>query len=150
MGQVIMAAGQMGMSLGAAGQQAGQQNATGMYNQGIARMQAKEIEQKTAFDQVRQTEEGSRQMSSMEVAQASGGGGYNLLALAKQRSELELENLNIGREGAIAASKARAEGSMARWQGKMASKQTWMGAVGSSMGRFSDMMGKQSNLGWEQ
>lgn len=106
--------------------------ATGKYNKNVLEMQAKEIEAKTAFDQTRQAEEGARTMSSMEVGQAAAGGGGNLLALAKQRSELELQNLLIGREGTIGAAQARAEGAMAKWQGKMAKKQSYMKAAGEA------------------
>jgi hypothetical protein len=92
--------------------------ATGKYNQKVLEAQAEEIERKTAFDQTRQAEEGSRIMSTMQVA--------------KQRSELELSNLMIGREGTIGAAQARAEGAMARWQGKQAKKQSYMKAAGEA------------------
>jgi hypothetical protein len=116
-------------------QQADTANAVGMYEQGVARTKAKEIEAKTAFDQKRQAEEGSRTISSLEVAQGSSGSG-NLLAIAKQESELQLQNLMIGREGAVAAKAARAEGAMARWQGKQAQKQGYMKAVGTLLSGF--------------
>lgn len=116
-------------------QQGNTANAVGMYNQGIARSQAKEVEAKTKFDQKRQAEEGSRTMSSLEVAQGSSGSG-NLLAIAKQESELQLQNLMIGREGADAAKAARAEGNMARWQGKQAQRQSNMRAVGTLLSGF--------------
>lgn len=102
-------------------------NAVGMYNQGVARAQAREIEAKTGFDVRRMAEESNRGMSSMEVAGgASGAVGGNLMAMAKQASEDELSMLMRSREGAIGVGQARAEGKMARWQGKQAQRQGYI------------------------
>jgi hypothetical protein len=110
--------------------------AIGKYNQQVDEMQAKEIEAKTSFDQTRQAEAGARVMSSMEAGQAAADGGMNLLALAKQRSELELQNLMIGREGTIGAATARAEGAMAKWQGRQAKRQSYLRTGGTLLQGF--------------
>jgi hypothetical protein len=135
MGWVMQAVG-TGMQAGGQGRAGETQNAVGMYNQGVANKQAKEIEQKTAFDQSRNLEESQRGMSAMEVQQNAAGGGTNLLAIAKQASENELQNLMIGREGKISATEARQEGRMARFQGRHAMHQGWLGAGGTSMEGF--------------
>jgi hypothetical protein len=135
MGWIAQAVG-TGMQVGGQGRAGETQNAVGMYNQGVANKQAKEIEQKTTFDQSRDLEESKRGMSAMEVQQNAGGGGINLLAIAKQASENELQNLMIGREGKIAATAVRQEGKMARWQGRTAMHQGWLGGGGTAMSGF--------------
>jgi hypothetical protein len=141
MGQIISGITNM-FGQGKAGETA---NAIGMYNKGVANRQAKEIDTKTEYDQVRQAEEGQRIMSSMEVEQGAAGGGANIEVLAKQASEIELENLNIIREGKIAATNVRMEGKMAQWQGRKAMHQGWLGGGGSGMSGFG-----QEYSNWKQ
>src|SRR3972149_6978291 len=134
-GGLLKAAG-IGLEVAGALQEGATAESIGKYNQQVSSMQAKEIEAKTAFDQMRQAEEGSRVISSMEAGQAAAGGGMNLLARAKQAAELELQNLMIGREGAIGAAQARAEGAMAKWQGRQAKRQSYLKAGGTLLSGF--------------
>jgi hypothetical protein len=139
MAPIAMAVG-AGLQVAAGIQEGDTANAVGMYNEKVANQQTQEIRAKTLFDQTRQAEEGSRVMSSMVAGGAAAGGGMNLLALAKQRSELELQNLMIGREGTIAAAQAKAGGAMARWQGRVAQKQAYMKAGGTALQGFGSAM----------
>jgi len=136
-----------GLAIGGAGvgaygaiQEGDAANAAGMNAEKIGRMQAKEIEAKTGFDQLRQAEEGARTLSTIEAAQGASGAvttqGSPLLVKAKQASELELENMMIGREGGIAADRARYEGKLARWQGKAAQGQGYLKAGGTLLQGF--------------
>src|SRR3989304_3743666 len=72
-GGLLKAAG-IGLEVAGALQEGATAESIGKYNQQVSSMQAKEIEAKTAFDQMRQAEEGSRVISSMEAAQARAEG----------------------------------------------------------------------------
>ena len=104
------------------------------YNAALLEQQAGQIEKATGFQQVQQTQEAARKMSSLEAqAGVSGAGGSPLLVMAEQASQSELENLMIGREGRIKAEQARSEASMAKMRGTLARQRGRAALVGGGM-----------------
>jgi hypothetical protein len=120
------------------------------YNADVMEQQAKATEQKTAFEQQRESEAARRRQSSLEASLAATGAisteGSPLLIKAKQASEDELTNLMIGYEGATEASRARnaatgyrMEATAAKSRGKSRALGAYMGAGGTLLTGFGKM-----------
>lgn len=133
MGQILMAGG-IGLSALAQIRQGQAAEAAGKYEQQLEENRAREVEQKARFESRRQAEEGERVISSMEAGYGASGAGINLLALARQRAELNLENLMIGREGRIGAAEHRQRGKIAKWYGKETKRQAYLQAAATALG----------------
>lgn len=110
------------------------------YNQAIANMQAAEVERATSFIIQRQAEEASRLLSSQQAAY--GAAGYtNLLALAKQASELELQRLMTAREGKMQATALKAEGKMMKYKGAVERQQAYISTGATLLEGFGNLFG---------
>ena len=99
---------------------------TSNYNAAIQEREAKAIEQKTKFDQIRHAERAARIKSSLRAKLAGSGArmdvGAPLMLQEEQAAELELENMLIGYEGQIGAGRARSQAEIDRLQGKLYSQ----------------------------
>lgn len=93
------------------------------YNAAVSERNARAVEMKTTFDQVRQAQRGRRIMGSLRAKLGASGAlmdeGAPLSLQADQLMELELENALIGYEGSNEASKLRAEGALSTYQGNI-------------------------------
>jgi hypothetical protein len=93
------------------------------YNALVQEREARAIEQKAKFDQMRQAEAAARVKSQLRAKMAGTGTlpdvGTNLLFQGEQAAELELENFLIGYEGEIGAGRARSQAEIDRLQGKI-------------------------------
>jgi hypothetical protein len=122
----------------AAEQEGKSQQAIQNYNAAVMEQQAKATEQKTAFEQKRQAEAAERQASKLQAGLGAAGAvtttGTPLLIQAKQASELELENLMIGYEGATEAARARSEAAGYKMQGKLVRQRGRAEMIGGFMG----------------
>src|SRR5512146_200618 len=91
------------------------------YNARVAEMQARAIEQKTKFDQIRQQRKGQRVMGTLRAKLGASGAmvseGAPLNLMADQAFELALENALIGYEGQVEAGQARSQGALYSAQG---------------------------------
>jgi len=123
------------------------------YNAQIQEREAKAIEQRTALEQRRQAEEAARQQSTLEAGSGAAGAvstaGAPLMLQAKQASESELENLNIGYTGREEATAARIQaqldimgGKLARQRGKAEAKGQYIGAGTTLLSGFSSGIDK--------
>lgn len=90
------------------------------YNAKVKEREAQAIEQKSRFESQRQASAAARTMSALEAKLGASGGattsGVPLLLLAEQQSESDLENLMIGYEGRVEASRARSEAGLESYQ----------------------------------
>jgi hypothetical protein len=132
--------------------QAKSQESMAEYNAAVAEQNAKMVEQKTTFDQLRQLKRGRTIMGTLRVRQGASGArmdvGAPLMAADEQAIELELENLLIGYEGAIAAARYRSQAEMfgmeadiAGERGKHAKRAGYIGAGTSLLTGFGAMYG---------
>lgn len=137
-GTGMQAFGQIQAGRAASAEAKSQQNIA-EYNAQIQEREAKAIEQRTALAQRRQAEAAARQLSALEAGVGAAGAvptaGAPLMLQAKQASESELENLDIGytgRERAVAArTQARLDimgGKLARQRGKAEARGRYIGA----------------------
>jgi len=89
------------------------QAAIAEYNAQVKEQEARQTEARSRFESIRQAEAAARGMGEMEAGMGASGviptTGTPLLVQARQASEYELENLMIGYEGQIGASRARSE-----------------------------------------
>lgn len=95
------------------------------YDAAIQEQEAKAIEQKVGFEQKRQAEAAVRAKSRLRARLAATGavpGPGQELLIEEQAAELELEQLLIGYEGEIAASRARSQAELDRLSGRLAKK----------------------------
>lgn len=95
------------------------------YNAAIQEQEAKAAEQKTAFEQTRQAEAAARAKSRLRARLAATGavpGPGQELLIEEQAAELELEQLLIGYEGEIAASRARSQAELDILSGRLAKR----------------------------
>ena len=87
------------------------ENKMAQYNVQLDKAKAKQIIAVTQAKQQKQAEAANRHAGSMEAGMAASGAvstqGSPLLMIAKQASESELTNLNIGYEGAIGAPRSQ-------------------------------------------
>jgi hypothetical protein len=108
------------------------------YNAQVQEREAKAIEQRTALEQRRQAEAAARQQSSLEAGLGAAGAvstaGAPLMLQAKQASESELENLNIGYTGREEATAARTQAQLDRMGGKLARQRGKAEATGHYIG----------------
>lgn len=108
------------------------------YNAAVKEQEAKSIEAKTKFEQMRAAEAGERTQQELEANIGASGGvstlGSPLLAAAVQASELELKNLLIGQEGQTEAARARSEAEGYRMEGRMARARGRSAFTGSLIG----------------
>ena len=111
------------------------------YNAGIATQESKQIEVATGIEQIKQSQEASRQMSGLEAQAGVKSGGSPLEVMAKQASESELENLTIGYEGQVKAGQKRSEAEMALMRGKLAKQRGRNAMIGSFMKAGGTMLG---------
>jgi len=123
------------------------------YNAQVEEQKAKAIEQRTAMEQRRQAEEAARQQSTLEAGLGAAGAvstaGAPLMLQAKQASESELKNLNIGYTGREEATAARTQGQLdimggklARQRGKAEAKGQYIGAGATLLSGFSSGVDK--------
>lgn len=119
--------------------QAKNEKAVAKYNAALMFNQAKAIEQKTKFLQIRQAEEGARIQGELEASIGGSGlvstEGAPLLALALQKSESNLQNYLIGYEGRIEANQAESQGQSylmgAKWAGIRSRQSLISGFIGA-------------------
>jgi hypothetical protein len=93
------------------------------YNAAVQRREAEAIKQRTRFGQKRQAEKAKRVKSALVSKIASAGGLGSPVAAdlaAEQAAELELENLLIGYEGAVAESRALSQADLDELSGRLA------------------------------
>lgn len=118
----LMAAGQVQAGRAAEAEAKSAQNIAN-YNAAVMEQQAKAIEQKARFEQVRQAKAAERVSSRLKallgVSGARIGEGTPLLLQAEQAAELELESLLIGFEARTEATRARTQATLDRLQGKL-------------------------------
>lgn len=107
----------------AASVEAKSQQAVANYNAQVAEQQARAEEAATAYKQRKQAEDASRYASSLRAALGASGvasdEGTPLMIQAQQAVESNLDNLMIGYEGQLAASRARSQASLDRAQAGM-------------------------------
>ena len=93
------------------------------YNAKVQEREARAIEQKARFDQMRQLQAGERVKNSLLSKLGASGAdisaGAPLSLQAEQASELELENLLIGYEGQLGSQRAMSQAAMDRMQAKI-------------------------------
>lgn len=115
------------------------------YNAAVKEQEAKSIETKTKFEQMRAAEAGERTQQELEANIVASGGvstlGSPLLAAAVQASELELKNLLIGQEGQTEAARARSEAEGYRMEGRMARARGRSAFTGSLIGMGGTLLG---------
>jgi len=108
------------------------------YNAAIKEQEAKSIEAKTKFDQMRAAEAGERTQQELETNIGASGGvstmGSPLLAAAVQAAENELKTFIIGQEGQTEAARARSEAEGYRMEGRMARARGKSALTGSLIG----------------
>lgn len=139
----------------AAREEAKNAEAVADYNASVMEQEAKSIEAKAKFDSIRQAEEAARIKGSLTAELGTSGVdvsvGAPLLLIAKQASESELDNLMIGYEGYLAASRARSQATNYKLQGDLAKQRgrnkmigSFMGAGGSLLTGFAGFGGSPS------
>lgn len=121
-GTAVTAAGavQSGRTAAAQGRAASRMAA---YNAQIQEREAKALEQKARFEQIRQAKRAARIKGTLRTQLAASGArmdvGAPLMIQEEQAAELELENLLIGYEGQVGAERARSQAELDRLQGKI-------------------------------
>ena len=147
----LMVAG--GTALGAYGQYQGglaaeaegktQQNMAN-YNAALQEREAKQIEAQTAMQQKQQAEEASRTASTLRAGLGASGAvstaGSPLMIMAKQASQSELENLNIGYQGMEQATAARSGAALSRMEGLAARQKGRAGKTAGFLGAGSTLL----------
>lgn len=114
------------------------------YKAQVAEQDAKAIEQRTRLEQRRAAQSAARRMSALEAGLAASGAvttvGAPLMLQATQAAEDEMENLMIGYEGQIEASRARSRAAGYRMSGKMAKQRGRSRATSSFIGAGSSLI----------
>ena len=104
-------------------QQGKDQEAIMKYNAAVKEQEAKQIEAKAVLDSQRNAEQAERIRSSLRAKLGASGAvmseGTPLLLQAKQASELEFDNLMIGYNANVDATRLRNGANIDRAQGKM-------------------------------
>jgi len=118
-------------------------------NAALAFQRAEQIRKATSQTQVQQTKQGQRDLGGIEAELgASGmrmGEGVGADIIAEQKSQIELENMQIGEEGIIQAGQAQSEGAaylqQARYYQRQARNSILTGflGAGSSLGSMLPM-----------
>ncbi len=89
----------------------------------VLEQDATAFEEKARFDQLRQTEAGLILMGRLRAGLGASGArldvGAPIRVLSDQAEELELDNLLIGRAGAVGAARLRSQADMQRFQAKI-------------------------------
>jgi hypothetical protein len=133
-GTTMSAVGQIQGGMAAEAEGKSQQNMAN-YNAALQEREAQQIEQRTALQQKQQAEAADRAQSTMRAGLGASGAvttaGSPLMIQAKQASEAEMENLNIGFQGSEEALAARSQGKLDIMGGKIARQK---GAAGKTAG----------------
>jgi hypothetical protein len=119
----------------------------GLYNQQVQEREARAIEQKAAFDSLRQAKRARQTVGEARVSAATRGAvpgeGAPADIVTEQIAELELENMLIGFEGRKAAARARRQGELdvlagiaAKRRGKTAKRAADISAGATLLGGF--------------
>ena len=142
-GTGLQAFGQIKAGQAASAEGKSQQNID-IYNAQVQEREAKAIEQRTAVEQRRQAEAAERRQSTLEAGLGEAGAvstaGAPLLLQAKQASESELANLNIGYTGREEATAARTQAQLDITQGKLARQRGKARATGRYIGAGSTLL----------
>ena len=121
-GAGVLALGQIQEGRAAAAEGKSAQNIQN-YNAAVSESEAKAIEQKGAFEGVRQAKEAARIQSSLRARLGISGArtdvGAPVLLAEEQAAELELEGFLIGAEARAQAGRARSQATLSRLQGKL-------------------------------
>ena len=119
-------------------QQGQAQEAMGKYNAKVAENQATAEADVAQENAKRQREMNRRQLSAIRAKMAGSGvsqsQGSSLDVLGSAASELELQTLDLFREGEAKQISYRNQAGMDRWQGKQAAQAGTIGAIGSLIG----------------
>lgn len=145
MGVEVLAFASIAASLAGAGisaysmyQQGQAQEAMGKYNATIAENQASHEADVSAENAKRQREMNHRQLSAIRARMAGSGvsqsQGSSLDVLGASASELELQTLDLFREGEAKQVAYRNQAGIERWQGSQAATAGKIGAIGSLIG----------------
>lgn len=122
MGFILQAAGQIQAGR-VAKAEAESAQATANYNAAVQEQEAKAIEQKGRFEQIRQAREAERIKGRLRAELAASGArvdvGTPLLMAEEQAAELELESYLIGYEARTYARRARTQAELDIAQGKI-------------------------------
>jgi len=114
------------MSAQAQAQQGKDQESVMRYNAAVKEQEAKQLEAKAVIDSQRQAEQAERVRSNLRAQLGASGAvvseGTPLLLQAKQASELEYDNLMIGYNANVDATRLRNGANLDRAQGKMYSR----------------------------
>jgi hypothetical protein len=114
------------------------------YNAQVQRNESKAIEQRTAVAQRKQAEAAERRQSTLEAGLGEAGAvttaGSPLLLQAKQASESELENLNIGFTGREEATAAETQAKLDIAQGKLSRQKGKAKRTGKFIGAGSTLL----------
>ena len=114
------------------------------YNAQVQEREAQAIEQRTAVEQRRQAEAAERRQSTLEAGIGAAGAvataGSPLLLQARQASESELANLNIGFTGREQATAARTQAQLDILGGKLARQRGKAKATGKFIGAGSTLL----------
>jgi hypothetical protein len=120
-GSAMSAVGQIQGGMAAEAEGKSQQNLA-QYNAALQEREAQQIEQRTALQQKQQAEAADRAQSTMRAGLGASGAvsteGSPLMIQAKQASEAELENLNIGFQGSEEALASRVGAEQSRMKGE--------------------------------
>jgi hypothetical protein len=142
-GTVMGAAGQIQGGMAAEAEGKSQQNMAN-YNAALQEREAKSIEARTALQQKQQAETADREASTLRAGLGASGAvstaGSPLMIMAKQASEAELENLNIGYQGMEEATAARSGAALSRMEGKTALARGKAGKTAGFMGAGSTLL----------
>ena len=115
------------------------------YNAQIQQQQADAIEKETAIKQKRQAQAAERKRSSLLAGLGASGAvttrGAPLELMAAQAKESEQKVLDIGYEGATAASRARSRARLDIMGGKLARKRGRQKATGAYIGAGASLIG---------
>jgi len=120
------------------------------YNAAVKREEAKSIMYQTKFLQGRQAEAGARTQGELEASIGGSGivstQGAPMLALALQKSELDLENYMIGFEGMAAADQAENEALQYDMQAKFAKIGARQAMIGGFLGAGASVGGAMMQM----
>lgn len=142
-GIALAAVGQIGAGNAAAAQAEGQA-AVANYNAKVQEQEARSQEAQATFRQRRQAEEAARIASSLQAGLGASGAvsseGTPLLIQAKQAAESELDNLLIGYEGQLGASRSRSQAALDRMQAGIYGQQAGYARMGGMIGAGSTLL----------
>jgi hypothetical protein len=132
-----MATGQV-MGAMSAKRQGENEAAIAKYNAAVSEQEAKQVEMRSRFESVRQAEDAERVGSELLVNVSASGStptqGAGLLARATQSVQSELDNLLIGYEGRIGASRARSQAAGYRMEATAAKQRGQAGFTSGIIG----------------